>query len=211
MELHPTRELGIGKVLHCKDCGAVLFLTKNSLSATCATCGNIEFVGKQPQLPESKNNSVRAETILSRRLLAQLANALPVKEPEQIEIELSGARVEELIFQYQVEWQLWSAVVEHFQDPNYHMAYISLIGQSLQFSEAMKRYQKHSRVMATLSDSRWQSEICDRQMELLRKLASMQFERELQHPDRGFSLPRSWGLLLSFTAGLILVAHFFAR
>lgn len=143
--------------------------------------------------------------------MSQIASISVKQDAVALEMLPDGAKVDEILFRYQVEWQLWSAVVNHFEDPNYHMAYLSLVSRSLLFSEAVKRYQQHSKIMARLEDSQWQSEICDRQLDLLRTLSIMQFERELQSTKLSFRLPRSLSLILAFTFGVFLAVHFGAR
>jgi hypothetical protein len=110
---------------------------------------------------------------------------------------------------HQVEWQLWAAVVENFADPNYHMAYLSLVSRHLLFAEAVKRYQTHSKVMGMLADSQWQSEICDRQLNTIQTIALLQCERVLQRPEKQFLFPRSLTLALALVAGLIFIVHVF--
>lgn len=89
-----------------------------------------------------------------------------------------GAKVEELLIQYQVEWQLWALVVNQFSDANVHAAYLTHIIQSRAYPLGVQRYTEHRQAMMTLEENRWQSEICELMLERIQNLTTARMNVE---------------------------------
>ncbi len=105
-----------------------------------------------------------------------------------------GNKVNELLYEFQVEWQLWSELVKNFSNPDYHSAYMTRLIQAREFAIGVNRYQEHRSTMALSAETRWQAEVADLMLARIEKLALVRMEME----DRSVSLPE-WLLLLPLT------------
>ncbi len=120
--------------------------------------------------------------------------AHPEDPLEKFSLTPDGEKVNALLYQFQVEWQLWAELVKHFSDPNYHSAYLTRLIQAREFSLGVNRYQEHRSAMALSTETRWQADVADLMLARIEKLALMRLEME----DRSVSLPE-WFMLLPLT------------
>jgi hypothetical protein len=131
-----------------------------------------------------------SEEIVARRVLPRLGKkVLPgaVDYLEAFRTAPDGKAVEQLHIQFQVEWQLWAALVMHFQDPAYHMAYITAALAENRLEQAAERYREHRSVMALLGDSKWQAEVSDLMLARIENLSVSRMP--LSQGDYGFDIP----------------------
>ncbi len=122
-------------------------------SGVCPSCGNIE------------------QTSGWNDLVNKISNRLNPEDPlVKFSKPADGIKVEELLIQFQVEWQLWAVVVNQFADPNVHAAYLTHLIQNRAYPKGVQRYTEHRQAMVLLEDSRWQSEICELMLDRIQQL-----------------------------------------
>lgn len=104
-------------------------------------------------------------------MVNKISNRLNLEDPlAKFSKAADGAKVEELLIQFQVEWQLWAMVVHQFSDPNVHAAYLTHLIQNKSYPKGVQRYTEHRQAMVLLEDSRWQSEICELMLDRIQRL-----------------------------------------
>jgi hypothetical protein len=217
------RKEGSRKQLVCSDCGHVYLIAADQGSGTCRVCGNIEFLATSPAADApapSQELRTFSQGLIARRVLPRLrGNSISVKaEPRPDPLQTfrkapDGSSVEQLRIKYQVEWQLWAALVRSFEDSAHHMAYLTHAMASQELPRAAERYREHRSVMALLEDSRWQAEVADLMLARiealqLAQLPSYRGDYEFDIPDFLKLLPAgSWLPKVSwFAFGLFFVA-----
>ena len=170
-------------------------------SARCANCGNIQAIHAAAGLQ-------KADVSAARSLLktALLGTEPVVAEPEPVihrfQAPPDSARVQEILTQFQVEWQLWAMVAKNFSEPAFHSAYLTHIVSRASFDKAAERYREHRSVMALGRDGLWQAEVADLMLERIETLASMRMKME---GGGGIILPY-WLLALPLGKGVFRVA-----
>jgi len=165
MEPHHTHALTLGQEkksqanrFKCKDCGSLYDVSILARSSQCPHCGNIMMhQGGSGGALEVRDQSDQ--------------------EPLQ-EWKADGKAVDEILFRYQNEWQIWNKVVENFGDPNFHFAYLTAITSSNDFGQAQDRYRKHSATMSLVAEGKWQAEIAERMLEKIQMMARLRMEQE---------------------------------
>ncbi len=174
METHGTQPSYGRQEIQCSDCGHLYLIAGGQESSLCQKCGNINL--GRGRLVEEKE--VVAEEPSSPLVAFQ---AIP-----------DGNTVSSIAARYQIEWQLWAKVVEHFSDPAFHAAYLTQ-ALALEFvAEACARYRDHRSVMMLVEENRWQAEVADLMLARLESLAAVQMERA---GKKGFELPAWWVFL----------------
>jgi len=154
METHGIHTSAPRKEITCSDCGHVYLIAQGQRSGACRKCGNVAFIGE--------NIEALSGEIVAKRILPRLPVRAPPPNPlDAFRGTPDGAAVEKIRIQYQVEWQLWAALVKNFGDPAHHMAYLCQAIASDKLEQAAERYREHRSVMAILSDSQWQAEAAD--------------------------------------------------
>lgn len=169
------------KEITCADCGHVYLIDSGQRSGTCQACGNVAFVGDN-----RRELTALSEEIVARRILPRLRDN-PVDPLAAFRVTPEGGEVEALRTKYQVEWQLWAALVMNFQSPAFHSAYLSLMLASNGLEQAANRYREHRSVMALLDDSRWQAEISDLMIARIEALALSRMPNS--RGDYSFDIP----------------------
>lgn len=132
----------------CVDCGQQIWAQAEALSSRCTSCGNIQY------LP-----SIRKLQARRRITPAQQDKILAVR------------------YRYQEEWQLWSKVVEHFDDLSYHQAYINQQLMYARNEQAARRYREHIRVHCAFASDDWQVKLCEQMLLQLTTVTMVQFEQ----------------------------------
>jgi hypothetical protein len=162
METHGIEVPANRKAITCADCGHVFLVDALQRGGSCSACGNVAYV--------AADSSGELAALVAKRVLPRLR--------EQKEDALAafrsapdGQRVEDFRMRYQVEWQLWAALVRDFRDPALHAAYLTSMLAENQLERAGERYREHRSVMALLDDSRWQAEIADLMLARVEALA----------------------------------------
>ena len=169
------------------------------MSSYCAACGNVGFhaanVSPMPGLREAKQRRAqpRPARIAPATKPASISGSASAPTLAQFRVTPDGNRVQELIFRYQVEWQLWAEAVRHFADPAYHAAYISLAVSANSFAAAAERYREHRSVMALRPAESWQADVADLMLSRLETLSMMRLEQT----ERPSLLARANALALS--------------
>jgi hypothetical protein len=192
METHGIHTEAGRKEITCSDCGHAYLIGRDQHSGVCSACGNVALVAN-PALA-ARGRGALSEEIVAKRVLPRLRG--PEIAPDPLEVFRAtpdGVAVEAIRMQYQVEWQLWAALVKNFGDPAHHAAYLcgSIVSGNLE--EAAGRYREHRSVMALLADSRWQSEVADL---MLSRIESISVARmPTARGDYGFDLPTFLKLL----------------
>jgi hypothetical protein len=197
MDVHGTPRPAARKEIRCSDCGHVYWVADSNRSARCSACGNIQASGEVANLGD-----------LSQRLLDGAALSLRGGEEKQgtildrFHLPQNGAEVQALLSRYQVEWQLWAMVVNHFEDPLYHTAYLCQVTGRRDLSRAAERYREHRSVMAVGRDTMWQAEVADLMIERIENLSRMRME---MGGGGGIILPY-WLLSLPLGKGVFRIA-----
>jgi hypothetical protein len=160
METHGIHTEAGRKEITCSDCGHSYLIGRDQSSGVCSACGNVALL-VNPSIAAHGLGAL-SEEIVAKRILPRLRG--PETAPDPLEVfraTPNGNAVEAIRMQYQVEWQLWAALVNNFGDPAHHAAYLcgSIVSGNL--DAAAGRYREHRSVMALLADSRWQSEVAD--------------------------------------------------
>jgi hypothetical protein len=170
-------------------------------SARCSSCGNIQVVNASAG--QEKSDLSAARSLLKTALLGPEPAAI---EPEPVihrfQSTPDSARVQEILTNYQVEWQIWAMVAKNFDDPAYHSAYITHIVSRAAFDRAAERYREHRSVMALGRDGLWQAEVADLMLERIETLSLMRMKME---GGGGIILPY-WLLALPLGKGVFRVA-----
>jgi len=222
MDIHGNQPGGtINEIrIQCSDCGHAYLIRAGQKSSQCKACGNIEFHAESSSPLQELSHEILHRNVLP--LLGPRRGLLPASPegaPEESRLDAfratpDGNKVQDLLIRYQVEWQLWAAVVKDFGDPVLHTAYLSQVISDRAFDQATRRYQEHRNVMALSRDSKWQAEIADLMLERVQALSVMRMEQL----GRGWRLPlwiatlpihsRSWRIGL-FLLGMFLMARLF--
>ena len=183
MEVYGSGTTSVRKEITCVDCGHVYLIAQGQPSARCQSCGNIEFFASgEVEFPRTadaypKKLSAFSQAIASR-VLPRLSSSAPADPLLPFRATPDGLAVEDLRIRYQVEWQLWAALVKNFQDPAHHMAYICQATASHQLETAAQRYKEHRSVMALLADSRWQAEVSDLMLSRIEAISLMRMQSD---------------------------------
>ncbi len=114
-----------------------------------------------------------------------------------------GNVVERIRIRYQIEWQLWAALVKQFQDPAYHMAYLCQAISASQLDIASERYREHRSVMALLLDSRWEAQVADLMLARIENITNARMPAASS--GLRFALP-AWVMLAPFNGKLMKIA-----
>jgi hypothetical protein len=197
MDVHGTPQPDSRNEIRCSDCGHVYWVAASSRSARCSACGNIQALdGTEADLGN-----------LPQRLLDGAALSLRGAEKQdavldRFHLPQNGAEVQALLSRYQVEWQLWAMVVNHFEDPLYHTAYLCQAVGRKNLSRAAERYREHRSVMAVGRDTVWQAEAADLMLERIENLSQLRMEMET---GGGIVLPY-WLLSLPLGKGTFRIA-----
>src|ERR1035437_6944866 len=118
MEAHGIHPRDGRKEITCSDCGHRYVIAEGQRSGNCQICGNIEFLGD--------NVAALSQEIVTKMVLPRLQeDHVAVDSLAPFRESISGEQVEEIRVRFQVEWQLWAALVVRFNDPVYHMAYLT--------------------------------------------------------------------------------------
>lgn len=115
--------------------------------------------------------------ILARRILPPAEEAKP-NPLDAFEGTPDGAAVEEIRMRYQVEWQLWAALVRRFNDHTYHMAYVCQCASLHELDKAAARYREHRNVMAVSQETRWQAEVSELMLARIESIAAMRMSSD---------------------------------
>jgi len=145
MQYYGTREARERQEIRCSDCGHRYLFLQKALSSYCPRCGNIEYL---PIAPAAEKDFLKKFTTT-----------------------LHSIEVEEILFRIQEEWRLWAELVEHFEEPAYHGAYLSLTTRKCILAVAAERYKKHRTFMTGISGASWQVKLADLQ---LRRISNLQ-------------------------------------
>lgn len=193
MELHGIRPEARRKEIQCEDCAHTYLVAEGQQSSRCDVCGNIAFHASSAQPLKDLARSPMAlirEKVLSRMSPEPVTARVPEANPlDAFKTTPDGARVQDLLVKYQVEWQLWAMLVKHFQDPAYHAAYLSHVTMAGEFDRATARYREHRAVMALLRENHWQADVSDLMLSRLEVLAEVQARAESR---KGWRLPEFW-------------------
>jgi hypothetical protein len=181
MEFHSNQQFEIGKEIRCKDCGSVYRIRADQKSGSCPGCGNIQHLsGWNDLLNKVNEKAVSKEVRLDLSVFSQIQD---------------GVKVEEILMNHQVEWQIWAAVVKNFSNPLFHSAYLTHLLQTGSFSMGMNRYKEHRGIMVLDMDSRWQADVSDLMLARIEALT----ETRMKIEGRSFSLAE-WLQLLPLTS-----------
>ena len=188
METHGIHPGAGRKEITCSDCGHVYLIGQGQSSGTCGACGNVAYLGDSG----SRELTALSEEIVARRILPRLSG-----DPRSAVLAAGetpdGKTVEKIRIKYQVEWQLWAALVLNFGDSAFHMAYLSCALAEDNLERAAERYREHRSAMAILGDSRWQSEVADL---MLARIEALTVSRlPARRGDYGFDIPMMLKLL----------------
>ncbi|HEY8278307.1 MAG TPA: hypothetical protein VIH99_01705 [Bdellovibrionota bacterium] len=194
MEPHGIQPTDGRKEITCADCGHRYLIAQGQRSGACQVCGNVAF------LTDSQLSQLSQE-IVAKRVLPRLVEVEKSQDPlTPFRNTPDGHAVEEVQMRYQVEWQLWAALVQRFHDPVYHMAYICQAMASQEIERASERYREHRSVMALADDSRWQADVADLMLGRIEQISLVRLES--QRVGYGLGLPE-WLSLLPFQTNLI--------
>jgi len=188
MEVHGIHPAVGRKEITCSDCGHLYVIAQGQHSGRCQLCGNIEFL----------SNNVAVENQRSAPILDPVSD----RELQAFHRNVSGERVEEIRMRYQVEWQLWAALVKQFDDPVLHFAYLTQSAVAGELDRAAERYREHRSVMTLLADSRWQAEVADLMLARVENIAVSRMAA--QKVGHRFVLPE-WVLLAPFQGNAVRV------
>ncbi len=171
MEVHGSGPESLRKEITCRDCGHLYVIAQGQPSARCTSCGNIEYFAATQLSSFSQ--------AIAKRVLPRLPEKAPPADPLlPFRATPDGIVVENLRMKYQVEWQLWAALVKNFQDPAHHMAYVCQAAAARELERAAQRYREHRSVMALLADSRWQADVAELMLSRIETLSIMGMQRE---------------------------------
>lgn len=214
METHGIHTEAGRKEITCADCGHVYLIASGQSSGVCSVCGNVALLGSAAQ--PTRGIGALSEEIVAKRVLPRLRAPEPAPDPlDAFRATPDGARVEELRMQYQVDWQLWAALVKNFSDPAYHMAFLCSAITAGTLEDAANHYREHRSVMAVLADSRWQAEVADLMLTRIENISLARMPN--QRGDYGFDLPAFLKVLPAdsrvmkvawISIGMFLVAKF---
>ncbi len=196
MEFHGIHTRDGLKEIKCPDCGHSFLIAQGQSGGTCTACGNILFQSRDAANASSGVGALSRE-IVEKRVLPRLDPLAAFRAP------VHGALVEEIRIAYQVEWQLWSALIQNFQDPAYHMAYLCQAIAAWALEKATSRYSEHRAVMSLVEDSRWQAEVADLMLARIENISVARLAASAERP--GFRLP-DWLLLLPLRSRAMQVA-----
>lgn len=192
METNPNRSGPNRKEIRCRDCGHIYLIAWGQKSSRCQDCGNIEFHADdaQPLLDLASPISLLKNRVLEK------AQKIRVPEPTldpllEFQKPADGSKVEDILVAYQVEWQLWAALVKNFQDSNYHAAYLSQIAMRRNFDLASERYLAHRSAMSLLREDAWQAEVADQMLVRIEAISAVGMQSEA----KGFRPPQFLYLL----------------
>jgi hypothetical protein len=191
MEPHGIHPVDGRKEINCSDCGHPYVIAQGQQSSRCLICGNIEFFAGPRKFVVREAAKIAP---LERRPAPQSPLVAFEGCPDGVEVERIRSR-------FQVEWQLWAALVKKFEDPVYHSAYLCQAISAGKLSLATERYREHRSVMALLGDSLWQAEVADL---MLLRIERITFSR-LEPGRNRFAVPE-WLLLAPLDARVIKVA-----
>lgn len=125
-----------------------------------------------------------AQKLLSRRVLPRLEPKSAPEKPGRpdplaaFQATPDGQAVEQLRMRYQVEWQLWAALVRQFQDHTFHMAYVCQCASLNELEKAAGRYREHRNVMALSADTRWQAEVAELMLSRIESIAALRITHD---------------------------------
>ena len=191
MELNLTREESFRQEIRCTDCGHKYLLFRKQLSCRCPRCGNIEYI---PAPAQARKPEPLDEIFLQKFRQPVLSTA-----------------VEEVLLCYMQEWDLWAALVDNFENPAFHSAYLSTMMRERALAPAALRYRKHLNMMKMISGEGWQCEIAKIQLTRISQLQLVEADRSLEKilpfnlPEWLFHYERTQKLLWILT-GMILWA-----
>lgn len=172
-------------------------------SARCSNCGNIQVLDASAAPADTGADLSVARSLLKTALLGpEPVVAEPESPIQRFQSMPDSARVQEILTQYQVEWQIWAMVAKNFGDPAFHSAYLTHIVSRASFDRAAERYREHRSVMALGRDGLWQAEVADLMLERIENLAGMRMKME---GGGGLILPY-WLLALPLGKGVFRVA-----
>lgn len=213
METHGIRTGGERKEFQCEDCGHLYLVARGQSSSRCDVCGNIAFHSASPE--PLRDLARTPMQLLKEKVLAKIAR-IPREEKDprkDFQRQPDGARVQEILVKYQVEWQLWAMLVKQFHDPDFHAAYLTQAALFREYDRAAARYREHRNVMALLREDHWQAEIADLMLERLSAVSNAQLE---SHRHRGIPFLPDWKMPESrlfrlgwFCAGLFVLFRLF--
>ena len=153
----------------CKDCGHKYFFAEGQYSSICLHCGNIAYHGIGAEKSRFESTALLGQTVMKR---------LSEVNEKDIDWQISQDSVETIISRFQVEWQLWAQVVLHFNEPAYHMAYITHISTNRIFDIATSRYATHRANSLPIQGLKWEAEMADSMIHRIESLLLGQFIRE---------------------------------
>jgi RNA polymerase subunit RPABC4/transcription elongation factor Spt4 len=170
MEFHSNQQFEIGKEIRCKDCSSVFRVKAEQKSGACPNCGNIQFTsGWNDLLNKVSEKASLKESAFDLSVFSKIPD---------------GIKVEEILMNHQVEWQIWAALVKNFSDPLFHSAYLTHLLQTGTFSNGMNRYKEHRSIMALDVDTRWQADVSDFMLARIESLS----ESHMKMEGKSFSL-----------------------
>lgn len=182
MEVHGSSTETGRKEIRCVDCGHRYVIAEGQYSSICSRCANVAYHrGTGSGLLNQKSPPPAAPVLpLSR----ERVKAPGIDHLAAFRRPVDGKATEALLIRYQVEWQLWSALVQNFGDPVHHSAYLSLVTETRAFDVASNRYRQHASVMALVRENSWQSSVAELMLSRLEQLALVRLR--LEQPASGF-------------------------
>ena len=126
-----------------------------------------------------------------------------------------GRAVADILFTYQVEWQLWTVLMKRFGEPAVHSAYLAQAARDRTLGRAAERYREHRSVMALLPDTNWQAAVADLMLARVETLSLVQLSHSggdgFRAPEwmRGLPLGRGVFRVGWLTLGLVGTARIF--
>lgn len=145
--------------VRCMDCSTEYEVSILARSSQCPHCGNI-------LMHQAHRDTAEHGTLLQD------------KKASPQDWKADGQAVNEILFRYQNEWQIWNKVVENFANPNFHFAYLTAVTSSNNFSQAQERYRKHSDAMKLIADESWQAEIAEQMGAKIQLIANIRMQQE---------------------------------
>lgn len=227
MEVHGTQPTARRKEIRCRDCGHVYAVAHDAQSSSCAACGNVAFHG--PETGEVSFAGFSFAAAALGRVMPKVRPAKSVRATVPNGEGVTGARdplaaftavpdgraVADILFTYQVEWQLWAVLVKRFGEPAVHSAYLAQAARDRTLGRAAERYREHRSVMALLPDTNWQAAVADLMLARVETLSLVQLAHSggdgFRAPEWMRSLPLGRGVFRVgwITLGLVGTARIF--
>ncbi len=188
MHYNNIEELTRRKEIRCEDCNHSYLVRAEAISSACSKCGNLAYHPMGFSGSEANDlDSLANDLSFPASDLGFLGPVEPVENPSpdpSAKIPAESRMVDVILLQNQREWQLWSQLVQHFNDENNHQAYLTFVSFNSFWEKAVERYTQHRKTFLPIAKERWQAEIADQKLDALASICQVQMERITQDPIR---------------------------